>query len=178
MDTSDSEHSGEEESGDEWVESGKHRGRTRICCSCSRNSSCKTMKCQCRAARGSCGTSCSCVATKCANRGSFSNIEFDESQGTDIFEGNGSGSASDEKEQSHALASHGAMLLQSALVEKPAETNDENEPRRKPLSDIGNKLVCLIKLTSIILHLFHYSKCNSVLLMFVTDAGQAKSTKA
>jgi hypothetical protein len=167
MDTSDSEHSGEEESGDEWVESGKHRGRTRICCSCSRNSSCKTMKCQCRAARGSCGTSCSCVATKCANRGSFSNIEFDESQGTDIFEGNGSGSASDEKEQSHALASHGAMLLQSALVEKPAETNDENEPRRKPLSDIGNKLVCLIKLTSIILHLFHYSKCNSVGSIFL-----------
>ncbi|XP_062164836.1 kinesin-like protein KIN-4C [Alnus glutinosa] len=148
MDTSDSEHSGEEESGDDWVESGKHRGRTRnsrtgsdVCCSCSKYSSCKTMKCQCRAARGSCGTSCGCVATKCANRGSFSNNEFDESQGTDIFEGNGSGSASDEKEQSHALASHGAMLLQSALVEKPAETNDENEPRRKPLSDIGNKLV-------------------------------------
>lgn len=110
-----------------------------VCCSCSKYSSCKTTKCQCRAAGGSCGTSCGCVATKCANRGSFSNNELDESSGTDIFEGHGSGS--DEKEKSHALASHGAMLLQSALVEKPTETNDENGSRRKPLSDIGNTLV-------------------------------------
>ena len=138
MDTSESEH-GEEGHDDDWVNAG---------CSCTKYSSCKTTKCECRADGGRCGTSCGCVATKCANRGSASTNESGESPETEIFEGSGSGSGSDEKEKSDALASHGAMLLQSALVEKPADTNDENGPRRKPLSDIGNTLVCLIKLMS------------------------------
>ena len=56
-----------------------------------------------------------------------------------------SGSRSVEKEKSHALAFYGAMLLQSALVKKFAETNDEDGPRkRKLVSAIGNTLVCLI----------------------------------
>ncbi|KAK9993618.1 hypothetical protein SO802_023321 [Lithocarpus litseifolius] len=37
------------------------------CCSCSKNSSCKTMRCPCRASGGSCGTSCACLSRKCAN---------------------------------------------------------------------------------------------------------------
>jgi hypothetical protein len=89
------------------------------------------------------------VAAKCTNKGSASNDKLDEFSGTYIFEDNGSGSRSVEKEKSHALAFHGdgAMLLQSALVKKFAETNDEDGPRKRmPVSDIGNTLVCLIKL--------------------------------
>lgn len=114
-----------------------------VCCSCSKYSFCKTTKCQCRVSGGSCGTSCGCLPTKCANRGTVLK-EVGDSPESESAEGNGNGSGSDETEKSHVLASHGAMLLQSALVEKPAEENDDNGPKRKPLSDIGNKLVCLI----------------------------------
>lgn len=38
------------------------------CCSCSKKSLCKTTKCECRAAGGSCGTCCGCAALKCTNR--------------------------------------------------------------------------------------------------------------
>ncbi|XP_041019606.1 kinesin-like protein KIN-4C isoform X1 [Juglans microcarpa x Juglans regia] len=110
------------------------------CCSCSKNSSCKTTKCPCRAAGGSCGSSCSCVPMKCANRESVLNKDSDETPQLEIAERNGSGSGSDETEKSRILVSQGAMLLQSALVEKPAETNDDNGSKRKPLSDIGNTL--------------------------------------
>ena len=44
-------------------------------------------------------------------------------------------------------ASQGAMLLQSALVEKPSEKNDNIQPSKKPLSDIGNILVISSPLT-------------------------------
>ncbi|EEF48626.1 Chromosome-associated kinesin KIF4A, putative [Ricinus communis] len=102
-----------------------------VCCTCSKYSLCKTMKCQCRAASGHCGASCGCVPSKCSNReGAL--LELDE-----LAECAGTGSGSDEAEKSD-LASHGAMLLQSALVEQPAATNDDGPVRRKPLSDIGN----------------------------------------
>ncbi|KAG2698726.1 hypothetical protein I3760_07G163000 [Carya illinoinensis] len=110
------------------------------CCSCSKNSSCKTTKCACRAAGGNCGSSCGCVPMKCANRESVLIKDSDETPQLEIVERNGSGSGSDEIEKSRILASQGAMLLQSALVEKPAETNDDNGSKRKPLSDIGNTL--------------------------------------
>ncbi|KAL6998493.1 hypothetical protein U1Q18_008622 [Sarracenia purpurea var. burkii] len=47
----------------------------------------------------------------------------------------------DDKERSQTLASHGAMLLQSALAEMPIQTNDGNESQRKPLSEIGNTML-------------------------------------
>ncbi|CAI0405867.1 unnamed protein product [Linum tenue] len=37
------------------------------CCSCSKNSLCKTNKCQCRAAKGGCGEGCRCSIAKCTN---------------------------------------------------------------------------------------------------------------
>ncbi|RVW56302.1 Kinesin-like protein KIN-4C [Vitis vinifera] len=83
------------------------------CCSCSKKSLCKTLKCKCRATNGSCGTSCGCAPTKCTNRD------------TDLF---GTG------------ASHSALLLHTALVVKPAEKNSNCAPRGKALSDIGNTL--------------------------------------
>lgn len=108
-----------------------------VCCSCSKYSSCKTTKCQCRSFGGFCGASCGCVPTKCANR------ELDESLQPEVAEGTVNGSGTDETED-RLLASHGAILLHSALAEKPAETNDDGGPKRKPLSDIGNTVVSFI----------------------------------
>ncbi|KAL5705377.1 Kinesin-like protein KIN-4C [Ranunculus cassubicifolius] len=86
-----------------------------VCCTCSRASACKTLKCECRASGGSCGGSCGCVSNKCSNREGGSN-QTDASEGGEMD-----------------LVSQGTMLLQSALADKPTE-----ELPRKPLSDIGN----------------------------------------
>ncbi|KFK27870.1 hypothetical protein AALP_AA8G439800 [Arabis alpina] len=108
------------------------------CCTCSRSSSCKTMKCQCRATKGSCGPSCGCSSVKCSNRNNAISELVD-------LEMNENSQESDEKDkdqqQQQVLASRGAMLLQNALADKPVEeTNDGDATRRrrKPLSDIGN----------------------------------------
>lgn len=95
------------------------------CCTCSKKSLCKTMKCECRAAEGHCGVACGCDLVRCSNRGALL---------SELSEG------VDETQRSHSLASQGAMLLQSALSEKPANTT-EGEKGRKPLSDIGNTVV-------------------------------------
>lgn len=101
-----------------------------VCCSCSRNSSCKTSRCECRAARGNCNISCNCEPTRCSNR---------EEVYAKEFESVGPISGTDDAEQNHGLASHGARLLQNALSEKPANANDGGKTR-KPLSDIGNNM--------------------------------------
>ncbi|XP_057490870.1 kinesin-like protein KIN-4C [Actinidia eriantha] len=177
MDTSESEHSADEEwihsdldaadDDPEWEVSRKRQGKKRnsktemdshsegpkkegdscegtvasiqrtaseVCCTCSKSSSCKTMRCECRAGGGSCGISCNCVPTRCSNREAATIKVSDHSMQSELVE------SSDKKERSQDLVSHGAMLLQSALAEKPVETNDANEPRRKPLSDIGNSM--------------------------------------
>ncbi|KAK1275699.1 Kinesin-like protein FLA10 [Acorus gramineus] len=158
MDTSESEHSGMsgiDDSDDDWVESGKRFARKRVhktgtrpvayptldegqdsgsshsetsnadpvtCCSCSRYSSCKTKKCECRDGGRICGTSCGCSHSKCANR------EVDHTTSEAV-----------ESDKNVALVSHGAMLLENALSEKP-NTNGDDQPRRA-LKDIGNKVV-------------------------------------
>ncbi|RID72316.1 hypothetical protein BRARA_C04213 [Brassica rapa] len=105
-----------------------------VCCTCSKSSSCKTMKCQCRATKGSCGPSCGCSSVKCSNR----NADGKQNNSTSILEH----SESSQEEQQQVLASRGALLLQNALADKPVEeTNNDGEgtrTRRKPLSDIGN----------------------------------------
>ncbi|XP_062097683.1 kinesin-like protein KIN-4C isoform X2 [Humulus lupulus] len=106
--------------------------RSGVCCSCTKSSSCKTNKCQCRSSGGLCGISCGCMVSKCANR------EVDKSQQSNLAEGIVNGIGTDEAEKDRLLASHGAMLLQNALVDKPTETNEDGGPRRKALSDIGN----------------------------------------
>ncbi|KAI4337598.1 hypothetical protein L6164_015993 [Bauhinia variegata] len=164
---SDGDDSDVEETDDEWVESAKLHVKKRnsksgrssmennpsnsnnsedvkddsekcesdVCCSCSRASSCKTNKCQCRAAGNNCGASCGCLGTKCANRVSVSN----DQQQLEIAEGNGSVSSTEETNKDRLLATEGAVLLQSALVEKAVETDSDRVPR-KALSDIGNTL--------------------------------------
>ncbi|XP_050213415.1 kinesin-like protein KIN-4C [Mercurialis annua] len=123
--------------GDGFIAVAEHAGKTAssVCCTCSKYSSCKTMKCQCRAADGNCGPSCGCVPSKCSNR------EDCLSKSDGEAESAGTASSHDETEKNQNLASHGAMLLQSALVEKPPENNVDGTVRRKALSDIGNTLV-------------------------------------
>ncbi|XWS25382.1 hypothetical protein CRYUN_Cryun27aG0063900 [Craigia yunnanensis] len=95
-----------------------------LCCTCSKQSSCKTLKCQCRANGNSCGQSCGCSSVKCSNREAEANKP--NNVGTN-----------EEKN----LVAQGAMLLQNALEgEKAAETNDDCATRRKALTDIGNTL--------------------------------------
>ncbi|OVA10479.1 Kinesin [Macleaya cordata] len=108
-----------------------------VCCTCSKYSSCKTNKCECRESGGKCGESCGCVHMKCANR--EVKVELNGSSHSDEVKDSGTCSNTDDIEKSRALAAQGAMLLQSALAEKPNDINNENrETRRKPLSDIGN----------------------------------------
>ncbi|KAI3820239.1 hypothetical protein L1987_07783 [Smallanthus sonchifolius] len=110
-----------------------------ICCSCSKSSSCKTMKCECRAINGSCSMSCNCHPKKCSNRAVLVQPEM----GPPVTEDGSVNILSDGEEldkNSSELASHGAMLLQAALSDKPAEIKDTNDDKRKPLSDIGNKI--------------------------------------
>ncbi|KAL3504870.1 hypothetical protein ACH5RR_034711 [Cinchona calisaya] len=110
------------------------------CCSCSKQSLCKTKKCECRAAQGICGALCGCDLARCSNRESASTPEDTDSPPSEFVELTRTASETDEAERSHILATHGAMLLHSALSEKPVLTNDESAARRKPLSDIGNTL--------------------------------------
>ncbi|KAK6116090.1 hypothetical protein DH2020_008359 [Rehmannia glutinosa] len=105
----------------------KKRNSEKVCCTCSKSSSCKTSRCECRAASGNCSLSCSCEPTRCSNR---EEITTNEAAGN-MFETH--------ETDRNDLASHGAMLLQTALSEKPVSTNDGGSIR-KPLSDIGNNL--------------------------------------
>ncbi|CAH8389648.1 unnamed protein product [Eruca vesicaria subsp. sativa] len=108
-------------------EAAKPTSSSDVCCTCSKSSSCKTMKCQCRATKGSCGPSCGCSSVKCSNRNNAtSTLEHGENS---------------QEEQQQVLASRGALLLQNALANKPVEETNDGEgtkTRRKPLSDIGN----------------------------------------
>ncbi|XP_058069337.1 kinesin-like protein KIN-4C isoform X2 [Magnolia sinica] len=123
------------------------KSASNICCSCSKYSSCKTGKCECRASSRTCGQTCGCRSSKCANReGSNMIKEVDSSSQTEISEGSGIGSSPDsvgtnDAENNRVLASHGAMLLQSALSEKPVELKDGDTQQRRPLSDIGNTVI-------------------------------------
>nr|GMD93977.1 kinesin-like protein KIN-4C [Ipomoea batatas] len=105
------------------------------CCECSKNSSCKTQRCECRAAGRDCIVSCR--SSKC------SNVEHSANKSSEHAGNTGNTTEGDETEgekNHHALASHGAMLLQTAFSDK-TETKDEGGSKRKPLSDIGNTLV-------------------------------------
>ncbi|CAH8280392.1 unnamed protein product [Arabidopsis lyrata] len=113
------------------------------CCTCSKSSSCKTMKCQCRATKGSCGPSCGCSSVKCSNRNADGkeNNSISESEALENGENSQESDEKDKDQQQQVLASRGAMLLQNALADKPGEETNEDggtRRRRKPLSDIGN----------------------------------------
>ncbi|KAH9756215.1 kinesin-like protein KIN-4C [Citrus sinensis] len=117
----------------------KQNTKSGLCCTCSKSSLCKTNKCQCRAAGGACKASCGCSSTKCSNREAIIIKEDELSKPNMASEQSGQGA--DETDKDHALVTHGAMLLQNALIERPADTDEDGGARRKPLSDIGNTLV-------------------------------------
>ncbi|KAJ3694926.1 hypothetical protein LUZ60_000303 [Juncus effusus] len=104
------------------------------CCTCSKSSTCRTKKCQCRALGKDCGLSCGCTASKCANRaGSSSNLGFIRKE-----RGEDSGVVSDNNEEDQKkvdLVSQGTMLLESALK---SGLEEQREKPRRPLGDIGN----------------------------------------
>ncbi|MCI12265.1 chromosome-associated kinesin KIF4A, partial [Trifolium medium] len=90
----------------------RERADEGLCCSCGKRSLCKTTKCKCRSAGGSCGPSCGCTRSKCTNR-ELDTLPENESSKQENSE------CSTNKDGS-VIASEGAKLLQSALVEKPA----------------------------------------------------------
>ncbi|KAK1406714.1 hypothetical protein QVD17_38322 [Tagetes erecta] len=111
-----------------------------ICCTCSKSSSCKTMKCECRMVEGSCSMSCNCHPKKCSNR--VADLVEADFGAPATVEGLVHILSDDEEldKNGNELASHGAMLLQAALSDKPTERKDTDDDKRKPLSDIGNKI--------------------------------------
>lgn len=115
---------------------------TNVCCTCSKSSSCKTTKCQCRANGGACGLTCGCIPSKCSNRGNKSEREM-AMQPDLVRDVRNATENDDTDEESCDLVSHGARLLQNALAERPSEAPPaEDGAKRKPLLDIGNTLVC------------------------------------
>ncbi|PRQ21211.1 putative plus-end-directed kinesin ATPase [Rosa chinensis] len=126
------------DSAGEGIVSVVRKSESGVCCSCSKTSSCKTTKCQCRTTGGACGPSCGCVPAKCSNR--ESSLEVHGSPEEETAQGIGNDEGTDETEKNQHLASQGARLLQNALVERPSETTDDGGPRRKALSEIGNTL--------------------------------------
>ncbi|RWW11389.1 hypothetical protein GW17_00025005 [Ensete ventricosum] len=107
------------------------------CCSCSKGSSCKTMRCECRALGSGCSTNCGCIPSKCTNRkGGLINTDMDEITNSEAAESGGSRSSFDHADDVNGiLVSEGTMLLQSALSKKTVENDVQ---LRKPLSNIGN----------------------------------------
>lgn len=92
------------------------------CCSCSKKSSCKTLKCECRAIGSNCGMSCGCAMAKCANREKVS-FELYDTLHPEMTEDTVPDNIQEEK-----------AAVQDAMPQ-------DGRPRQ-PLSEIGNTLVC------------------------------------
>ncbi|CAH9065919.1 unnamed protein product, partial [Cuscuta epithymum] len=142
MDTSDTDNEKSEEGGHKLQHGGgggegSDGGNALPCCSCSRKSSCTARRwCECRAAGRHCLVSCG--ASWCSNHEKLQLPSSNQAVG-------GVEESESEQKDSTTLASHGAMLLQTAFSDKSAEPKHEDPAaesiRRKPLSDIGNTLV-------------------------------------
>ncbi|KAJ1281005.1 hypothetical protein BS78_04G275400 [Paspalum vaginatum] len=70
-------------------------------CSCSKASSCKTNKCECRGSGAHCGAGCGCKDSKCSNRDASDNTE---------------------------IINQGIMLLENAFTEKEAQDAKSRKP--------------------------------------------------
>lgn len=92
------------------------------CCSCSKKSLCKTTKCECRAAGGSCGTSCGCAALKCTNRKVSS--KADDSQQSEVAQ--------------KLPVSSSSETGKDNIMSQSTDLNNDLQPVRKPLHEIGN----------------------------------------
>jgi kinesin family protein 4/21/27 len=85
-----------------WVQSNRkaEKHQRRDGCACSKSSSCKTNRCECRGSGAQCGAGCGCKDSKCSNRDS----------------------------STKEMANQGAMLLQNAFSEKEAQDAKPREP--------------------------------------------------
>uniref|UniRef100_A0A0E0CRD1 Kinesin motor domain-containing protein n=1 Tax=Oryza meridionalis TaxID=40149 RepID=A0A0E0CRD1_9ORYZ len=101
------------------------------CCSCSKYSSCKTQKCECRASGSHCGGDCGCITSRCSNRVDMK----EEKEGGGVVEVSSSDDVDDAKVQE--IVKEGVMLLENSMSEKEAQETKS----RKPLADIGNGVV-------------------------------------
>ncbi|XWS23988.1 hypothetical protein CRYUN_Cryun28dG0062600 [Craigia yunnanensis] len=126
MDTSQSEHS-------EGIIPMKERP-SGVCCSCSKKSLCKTLKCECRATGSNCGMSCGCAMAKCTNR-EKAPFKLDDMPQPEMVEDIVPGNTEEEKS-----TVQDAILLQNKVVEKLPEMNEDRGPRKQPLREIGNTL--------------------------------------
>ncbi|KAK4571936.1 hypothetical protein RGQ29_030364 [Quercus rubra] len=133
LDTCESEHFGD-------TNAAKEKNAVTICCSCSKKSLCKTTKCRCRSTGAGCGKSCGCALSKCTNREAVQ-VKLSITPQSEMAESVLNCSEIVEAEKTNTVASQGAMLLQRALDEKPAEMNGNHRTRKQPLSDIGNRLI-------------------------------------
>ncbi|KAL4284213.1 hypothetical protein GQ457_16G016690 [Hibiscus cannabinus] len=95
-----------------------------VCCSCSKKSLCKTLKCGCRAAGGSCGVSCGCALAKCTNKREAP-LKLDDVP---------------QPEMPKDIIPD-AILIQQKTVEKLPEMNEDCGPRKQPLREIGNTVI-------------------------------------
>ncbi|XP_022768456.1 kinesin-like protein KIN-4C isoform X2 [Durio zibethinus] len=127
MDTSESEHS-------EGVIAMIERP-SGVCCSCSKKSLCKTLKCGCRAAGSSCGISCGCAIAKCTNREKVP-FKLDDMPQPEMTKDIVPCNIEEEKG-----TVQDAMLLQNKVVEKLPEINEDCETRKQPLREIGNTMI-------------------------------------
>lgn len=112
------------------------------CCFCSKKSLCKTIKCGCRAAGGSCGTSCGCSSAKCTNRVELL-IKLEESADTGITDANLNSNLnpSENDAAEKKVLDPEDPIPHSGPLLQPAETDDHCGLKKMPLYDIANTLV-------------------------------------
>ncbi|VFQ69263.1 unnamed protein product [Cuscuta campestris] len=103
-----------------------------LCCSCSKKSLCKTLKCGCRAVGSSCGASCGCAISKCSNRDQLP-VMFDISPQSETAEKMLSYSGDTEKAKS---SDQDTMIPKDD--KKGTQMNKGFEFEKQPLRDIGN----------------------------------------
>ncbi|XP_042418955.1 kinesin-like protein KIN-4C isoform X3 [Zingiber officinale] len=101
------------------------------CCSCTRGSSCKTKRCECRALGSICSSYCGCIPSKCTNREDGEMMVDGDEMSVEI----GRVHSHLDDDEKRKLISEGTRLLQSALSKKP---DDKEVKPRMPLSDIKN----------------------------------------
>ncbi|XVF39644.1 hypothetical protein PTKIN_Ptkin01aG0050200 [Pterospermum kingtungense] len=107
---------------------------TGLCCSCSKKSLCKTLKCECRSKGSNCGMSCGCAMAKCTNREKVS-FKLDDTLHPEMTEDTVPDNIQEEK-----ATVEDAMLLENEVVEKLPKMNEDCGPRRQPFREIGNTM--------------------------------------
>ncbi|GMI77259.1 hypothetical protein like AT5G33300 [Hibiscus trionum] len=107
-----------------------------VCCSCSKKSLCKTLKCRCRAAGGSCGVSCGCALAKCTNKREAP-LKLDGTPQPEMPKDIIPYSIEEQKG-----TVDDAILIQHKTVQNLPEMNEDcGGPRKQPLREIGNSMI-------------------------------------